>query len=191
MPDPGPGRPVAGRRALRAMNPTRRLLLPFRTVACTAAALLVASAGAVRAGQTDTTFAVSGTFVASCEVSASALGFGTTVPSPIVSPIDATSTVTATCSTALPFTVALDAGTGSAGDPLDRRMTGSAGTLRYAMYVDASRTQVWGDGSAGTSVATLSGTGAAQPIPVYGRILAGQTPPPGAYADQVVVTVRF
>lgn len=173
------------------MNPTRRVLLPIRAAACVAALLMVASTGAVRAATGSTSFTVSGTFVASCEVSASALGFGTAVPSPVASPIDATATLTATCSSALPYTVELDAGTGSAGNLLDRRMTGPGGSLRYAMYLDASRTQVWGDGSVGTSVATLSGTGVAQPIPVYGRILAGQAPSPGAYADQVVVTVRF
>lgn len=179
------------------MTPIRRPALPiraavpFRTavLGVVAGALLLAPGMASRAATSTTSFTVSGTFVASCEVSASALGFGGSVPSPVVAAIDSTATVTATCSGALPFTVELGAGTG--GTLLDRRMTGPAGTLRYGMYVDAGRTQLWGDGSQGTTVATMTGTGVAQPIPVYGRILPGQAPSPGTYVDQVVVTVRF
>ena len=43
------------------------------------------------------------------------------------------------------------------------------------------------------SAATLGGTGTAatQSIPVYGRVPAQATPPPGTYSDTVVATVTY
>ena len=71
-------------------------------------------------------------------------------------------------------------------------MTSGANLLNYNLYVDAARTNVWGDGSGTTFTIANSGTGAAQAVNVYGRVPSGQTTvPPGGYADTVAVTVTY
>ena len=57
------------------------------------------------------------------------------------------------------------------------------------LYRDAARTQRWRD----TPGQDVSGTanGAAQSLPVYARLPAGQTPPAGAYLDTVTAIVRY
>jgi len=138
-----------------------------------------------------TTFVVRTTVVASCSVSADALNFGSTVPTPITSPVDATSTVLATCSVNTPYWIALDAGTGQGASTRLRRMSGSGGTLDYGLFTDAGRTSPWGDGANGTVKRAATGTGQAQSLTVYGRIPSGQSPPAGTYTDQVTVTILF
>jgi spore coat protein U-like protein len=138
-----------------------------------------------------TTFAVSGTVVPTCNVSAANLSFGTSIPSPINSNVDAQSNITATCSSGTPYTVALSAGNGAAATFASRKLTSGANTLNYALFTNAGRTTVWGDGSAGSSTFGSMGSGAAQAIPVYGRILSGQSVATGAYSDTIVVTLTF
>jgi spore coat protein U-like protein len=65
----------------------------------------------------------------------------------------------------------------------------SSSPLTYNLYTDASRLISWGDGSGGSS--TVSMTGAAADIPVYGRMAARQNVPAGAYADTIVVTITY
>ena len=70
-------------------------------------------------------------------------------------------------------------------------MSSGPNTVGYTMYTDAGRTTIWGDGSSGNSVNSLTGTGSAQAIPVYGRIPMGQTPAMGIYNDTILVTLTF
>jgi spore coat protein U-like protein len=119
------------------------------------------------------------------------LNFGASIPTPVNSNIDATSTITATCSNSVPFSVALNAGNGVGATVITRKMSSGPNAVNYAMYTDAGRTNVWGDGTPGSSVNTLTGTGAAQAIPVYGRIPTGQTPAIGIYSDTILVTLSF
>lgn len=81
-------------------------------------------------------------------------------------------------------------GSGLSGNALERRLYQGAGSLRYNLFRDAARTQVFGDGSSGT--ATASGTCAALcTVPVYGRLYGAQTGTAGGYADAVTVTINF
>ncbi len=84
---------------------------------------------------------------------------------------------------------------GSSGFPASRSMPSATTPLTYNLFKDAARTQIWGDGSKGT-------TGLVQrlppnqkivqlEIPVYGRIPAQQNPTPGSYEDTLIVTVEF
>jgi spore coat protein U-like protein len=59
------------------------------------------------------------------------------------------------------------------------------------MYTDAGRTTVWGDGTTGSAINALTGTGAAQAISVFGRIPTGQSPAIGTYSDTILVTLTF
>ena len=138
-----------------------------------------------------TSFTVSGTVVPTCSVSAEALSFGGAIPNPINSNVDAQSNITATCSSGAAYTVALSAGNGAGATFAQRRLTSGPNTLNYSLYTDASRSIVWGDGTGGSSVFNGSGSGAAQAIPVYGRIPSPQSVPTGAYSDTIVVTLTF
>lgn len=138
-----------------------------------------------------TTFTVRTTVVASCSVSADGLNFGTTVPTPITNPVDATTTISALCSVNTPYSVALDAGTGQGATTRLRRMSGNGGAVDYGIFTDAGRTTPWGDGANGTVRRDAIGTGLPQSLTVYGRIPGGQSPAAGTYTDQVTVTVLF
>jgi spore coat protein U-like protein len=75
-----------------------------------------------------------------------------------------------------------------------RQMASStnAGRLRYDLYQDAARTEVWGD-TAATALFPGNATGPVN-IPVHGRIPAlqsGLTALPGSYSDTAVVTLYF
>jgi spore coat protein U-like protein len=68
-----------------------------------------------------------------------------------------------------------------------RQMGSGANRLRYDLYFDAARTDVWGNNNPGRRPTTPYPT----IMPVYGRIPGAQAPPPGAYSDTVVALVNF
>ncbi|KAB0503273.1 spore coat protein U domain-containing protein [Pseudomonas lini] len=132
------------------------------------------------------TFAVSASIVAGCGITASPLAFGayTGVQA------DAESSLSVNCTNTTAYSVGLGAGT-SGGTATARQMSGTpAGILFYALYSDVTRAINWGD-TGGTGLITGTGSGSAQVIPVYGRIVAGQLSPPGTYADTMTATVTF
>jgi spore coat protein U-like protein len=133
-----------------------------------------------------TTFAVSATVISVCSVAATPLVFGNYNPVS-ATPLDATSTVLASCPLALPYTVGLDDGANASGG--QRRMALLTNHLSYELYSDASRVQRWG--SSGGELVSGTGNGAVQSLTVYGRVAAGQAVPAGAYLDTVTVTITF
>jgi spore coat protein U-like protein len=126
---------------------------------------------------------------ADCTVSLGTLAFGS-YDVFAGSPADSTATITYTCSGPA-TTPTLSIGTGVAASFSPRRIKSGSNAISYNLYVDAARTSVWGDGTAGTStVACAMGSGLT--ATVYGRIFAGQTSArAGSYLDSVVVTVNF
>ena len=62
-------------------------------------------------------------------------------------------------------------------------------SLAYEIFLDAGHTIAWGDGTAGTQAAIVSGSSGV--LPIYGRVPAGQRARPGAYLDQLVVTFSY
>jgi spore coat protein U-like protein len=62
--------------------------------------------------------------------------------------------------------------------------------VSYELYRDASRSLRWGNT---VSVDTLSGTGtgASQPLTVYGRVPSQTSQPVGVYNDTITVTVTY
>jgi spore coat protein U-like protein len=104
--------------------------------------------------------------------------------------VDATSTITVTCTNSSPYKIGLDAGTGSGATVTSRKMTSGGNTLNYSMYSDSGRTTNWGN-TVGTDTVSGTGTGSAQNVTVYGRIPASQLSPVGSYSDTVTVTVTF
>jgi spore coat protein U-like protein len=86
--------------------------------------------------------------------------------------------------------VSLNGGT-TGGTPTNRKMSKGAERVTYGLYKDNARTQPWGDAGTPGSTVAGTGTGAAQPLTVYGRVPPQTTPSAGVYTDTVVVTITY
>lgn len=136
-----------------------------------------------------TRFQVSATAVNSCNLSATDLTFGNYDPLK-VSPTDASSVVTVTCTPGSGYIIGLDAGTGEGATVDTRRMTNGDSLLDYSLYRDAARNLVWGN-NPGSDTAAGIGTGTPIDYTAYGRIPQGQAVQRGIYTDTVTVWVTF
>lgn len=121
-----------------------------------------------------------------CNVAAQNIDFGNY--GVIDSDIDATGGITVTCTADTPYSVGLNNGIKGAG-PTERLMVLGDKSIQYGLYMDPLRSHPWGN--SGGEVFTGIGNGMPQSTPVYGRVAAQQTPPPGNYNDTVVVTVTY
>lgn len=138
-----------------------------------------------------------------CFVSATPVAFGvydTVASSPTIS----TGQITVDCqgNKEVPVTIALSAGNGSYAA---RRMTSPLDALQYNLYLDTGYTRVFGDGSAGSEIAscttgvTAGGCTGSNPtgtfkrivLPFFGRIPALQNVASGNYSDSIQVTITF
>jgi spore coat protein U-like protein len=158
-----------------------------RHLLCLAAVL--ASTQAALAQTSTSTFAVTATVLPSCTVVGGVpLAFGIVTPGV---QRDGSVAVTATCTVGTPYTLALDAGTGSGATVALRRMTSGGSTLDYTLYQDVARTTPWGDGTAGTSTRSSTGTGLLQTFTVYGRVPSSAAAAVGVYTDTITVTATY
>jgi spore coat protein U-like protein len=139
---------------------------------------------------------------ATCTLSSTALSFGTYA---IATADTATATVTVSCTkqtgdTTFTYEVQLNAGGGTL---TTRTLASGANTLNYNIYRDLANTQIWGDGTAPSSVNTGSfnfsavavGGTLTQTFTAYGTIPAhsasnSNDKPPGAYARSLTATLR-
>jgi spore coat protein U domain-containing protein, fimbrial subunit CupE1/2/3/6 len=130
--------------------------------------------------------ALSGTAQAACTISAGgAVSFGN-YDWTFATPTDTVGSMTYTCtSAALVFL-----STGSSGNYTTRTMLSGVDVLNYNLYVDAARTQVWGDLFNGGTI-SVAPAGVPARLDVYGRIPAGQNVPTGSYTDSITVTFFF
>lgn len=139
-----------------------------------------------------------------CTVSAPTLAFGTY---PIVSSDTASSTVTVTCTRgtngdkAYAYDIQMSVGGGTFAQ---RTLTGGGQTLSYNIYQDLGNTQIWGDGTGGSTI--FSGTYDFTPvtigvptviatIPVYATIPAhsltvNNDQLPNTYLSNITLTIR-
>jgi spore coat protein U-like protein len=105
--------------------------------------------------------------------------------------VDAAGSVGVQCTKNTTYNIGLSAGSGAGATVAARKMTGPASeTVTYSLYRDAGHSQVWGT-TIGTDTISGTGTGASQSYPVYGRVQAQTTPPPGTYTDTITVTVTY
>jgi spore coat protein U-like protein len=139
---------------------------------------------------------------ATCSASSTGVASGSYTPNQSV-PADYAGQVTINCQQgaldALPMTVnySVDLSRGASVSYSPRDLVSGTSTLHYNLYIDATRTVVWGDTSGGT--ASVSGSLQLQsPLgvasashTVYGRIFGGQNVVPGAYADSILLTVVY
>ncbi|HHN66474.1 MAG TPA: spore coat U domain-containing protein [Thermopetrobacter sp.] len=132
-------------------------------------------------------FSVSATVQPACAVSATNMNFGTA--GMLGANIDASNTITVTCTKGTSYRVSLSQG-GGGGGPGDRRMSGPGGQqVVYGIYRDAARTLPWGTSASNNQPGV--GNGAAQTLTAYGRVPPQPTPQPGVYSDYIVVTVSY
>lgn len=104
---------------------------------------------------------------------------------------DATSQIIFVC-TNVQGAITIRLSTGNAGRFTPRQMTSGRGRLDYNLYIDAARTQIWGDGTAGSSLRTLVPVNnAPTTLEIFGCIPTRQFVPAGIYSDTIVVTLEY
>jgi spore coat protein U-like protein len=124
---------------------------------------------------------------ASCTISATGPAFGT-YDLFASAPLDAAGTLEFRCTE--PSAVRIHISPGGAGTYWPRAMRSGTATLQYNLFTNAGRTQVWGDGTGGTSDRTV-GASRGQPVAVFGRIPPLQDVTSGTYSDTLVATFNF
>jgi spore coat protein U-like protein len=140
-------------------------------------------------GTATTTFTVTATVPTTCSIATNNLNFGTA--GVLTANMDATTTLSPTCTNGTPYNVGLNAGNGAGATVTTRKMTsGSGATVNYALYQNSTRTANWGN-TVGTDTVSGTGTGNAQSLTVYGRIPSQTTPAPAIYNDTIVVTLTY
>jgi spore coat protein U-like protein len=131
-------------------------------------------------------FNVSVTVASGCTITATTLAFGNYVGSLI----NATSTVSVTCTNTTAYNVGLNQGT-HGGSVTTRKMAGPGGALLgYSLYQNSGHSTNWGN-TVGTDTETGTGNGALQPLTVYGQLPAGQIVALGNYTDTITATVTY
>jgi spore coat protein U-like protein len=107
-----------------------------------------------------------------------------------------TVTCTATGTGTATVTGTLTLSKGLSGTYAARTMRSGVNSLSYNVYDSPSDTQVFGDGTAGTS--SLSGSGTVTRtsplqviVPIYGLVPPLQNVAGGAYSDTLIVTVTY
>lgn len=146
-------------------------------------------------------FAAATAFAIDCTVATSGVAFGA-YDATLATPTDSVGNITVRCNHVgggaqkTSYTVALSAG--SSGDFARRTMRAGKSTLDYNLFSSAARTQVWGNGSRGSTL--VGGSLLVNPgkftineivHPIYGRIPPLQSPEPGSYSDTVLITLSF
>jgi spore coat protein U-like protein len=108
------------------------------------------------------------------------------------SALDSSGSITYNCNNKA-NNISISLGKGSSSTFSPRRMTQGGEALSYNLYMDASRTTIWGDGTSGTSVYTRNNppNNTNVTLPIYGRVTAAQDVSGGTYSDTVLATINF
>jgi spore coat protein U-like protein len=139
--------------------------------------------------------------VLSCTVSATPVAFGTYTPVQ-PAPLPGTGTITTICTVdSHSNSITVDLSAGSSASFTTRTMTTSVGAttypLNYNLYLDPADTQIWGDGTGGSLVNTVTlkrhgnNNTVSTDLTVYGTVAPAQDAAPGIYNDGIIVTVNF
>ncbi|HHV69952.1 Csu type fimbrial protein [Brucella intermedia] len=94
------------------------------------------------------------------------------------------------CSKGIAYRIGLDRGINTSATN-ERQMKNGSSLIKYSLYRDSARTQLWESLKDPVSILSGVGTGVLQSYPVYGRIPKQATPAAGAYSDTVTVEVSF
>ena len=133
------------------------------------------------------TFTGSAGVLGNCAVAAANIGFGS--QGLLAANIDQTGGISVTCTAGTTYNIGLDDGHESAG-PSGRAMAFAGNKVKYGLYRDVARSQIWGS-TISTNTVGGTGNGSAQNLSVYARVPPQVTPPTGTYSDVIVVTVTY
>jgi spore coat protein U-like protein len=129
---------------------------------------------------------------AQCSISTTSVNFGA-YDVFATSPRDSTGSVTYNC--LLPLSVQISLSRGSSGTFSPRTLVKGAETLQYNIYLNSTRSTIWGDGTAGTSIysgaVTIFQVNTNITVIAYGRIFAQQDVSAGTYNDTITATINF
>jgi spore coat protein U-like protein len=130
-------------------------------------------------------------FASGCEINASPIVFGS-YDSIHTADLVTVGTLTLSCS-GVHGPVKIELTAGDSHNFRQRVMHLGNSQLGYNLYIDATATSVWGDGSAGSQAYTIAAPadGAVVRVAVYGRAQSRQDAIAGAYRDNVSVTLTF
>ncbi|WP_320198831.1 Csu type fimbrial protein [Agrobacterium sp. rho-13.3] len=148
--------------------------------------LLAPSCASMNDNPTQVAFNVTAAVEPTCIVTAQPINFGG--HGVLNTIVDATGSISLTCTTNLAYSIALNGGLSNS-PPASRQMVLAGSSITYGLYRDLARSNVWGSGTG--QIATGTGTGTLQTLAVYGRVPVQSTPAPGIYSDTVVVTVSY
>ncbi len=131
------------------------------------------------------------TAVSSCTVTATTLAFGAVVPGG--STVTQTNTITPTCTNSTPWTIYLNAGSGTFTNRTMTSLSNPGTPINYNIYTTSAHTTIWGDTTGGTVDVGGTGSGAAQPQIGYGQILnpLATLKPAADYTDTITATVNY
>lgn len=159
-----------------------------RTIKWLATVIELFAATVALASITTTTFAMQVAPAAACTINGdAALNFGD--QGVLAENVDQISAIQVTCTDATPYSIGLDAGTGSGATVASRKMTSGTAAVSYSLYSDSARTTVWGT-TVGTDTVAATGNGTDQKYTVYGRVPQTASAP-GTYTDTITVTVTY
>ena len=140
------------------------------------------------------------TITASCTINAATLNFGASIPGTtlVASNVDASTTVSVTCTNGSPYSIGMDNGANFSGSRR-MRLGATANYLGYGLYTDAGYANAWttttqaASCSGGANSCFLgTGNGSAQSVTIYGRVPStGTAPPTGTYTDTVTMTITY
>lgn len=138
-----------------------------------------------------TTFKVTTSVQAVCEVTATDLAFGA-YTAQAATQLQGQTLLRATCTPGSTYNVGLNEGATSGATVNQRLMKPTTGTqnLNYQLYSDSARSVIWGN-TPGTDTVTGVGTGLAVDHTVFGAVPAAQKVPAGAYEDTITVRVYY
>jgi len=131
--------------------------------------------------------------ISSCTVSATGVAFGVYTPLQATA-LDADSTIVTSCTGVTGNNaIYIQLSTGASGNYTTRSLVSGANTLSYNLYATAATTYIWGNGT-GVSYEVetfITPTAPTSNLTVYGQVYSGQDPAPGAYTDNITVTVNY
>lgn len=155
------------------------------------ATTLVAVSPAADAATKTQTFDVTLKIIADCTIAAGNLDFGQS-QGVLAAQLNVNSTITVTCTNTTPYSVGLDAGTGTGSTTSARVMSGTGGNtskVSFNLYQTNGATN-WGNNQ-GTDTKAGTGNGLAQALTVYGAVPVQSTPQPDTYKSTITATVYF
>lgn len=166
---------------------TSKIILP--AVAGLLATLVLAPAAANAAVAT-ANLAVSANVSKACNVSTTALAFGSYDPL-ATTDLDGSATMTVNCTTGTSYTIGLGAGGASGATVTARKLTSGSTTLNYGLFQDSGHQTNWGNTPSTDTPAATTATTTAANFTVYGRIPKAQNVASGSYTDTVTVSVNY